>query len=107
MSLSFDLYVVRQVCVGDFNITHNLGRMAVYAGVYDCLWRPDEHGITTAAQVIEPLKTGIAKMEADPDFYRQFDAENGWGTYDNFLPWCKGVLAACEANPDAEISVSR
>lgn len=30
------------------NITHNLGRMAQAAGIYECLWRPEEHGITHA-----------------------------------------------------------
>ena len=107
MSLDFDLYAVRRVCVAEFNMTHNLGKMADAAGLYDCLWRPDENGITTAAQVIEPLKAGIAALKADPDRFRPLSASNGWGTYDQFLPWLKEVLAACEANPDAEISVSR
>ena len=36
-------------CVYSDNITHNLARMAEASGVYDIVWRPEEHGITTAA----------------------------------------------------------
>ena len=37
------------------NITHNLTKMADEAGIYECLWRPEEIGITKAGQLIEPL----------------------------------------------------
>jgi len=107
MSLDITLYAVRRTAVHDANITHNLGEMARAAGFYGAVWRPEENGITTAAQLIKPLREGIWKMEANPDHYRQFDAENKWGTYDDFLPWLRELLAACEKNPDAEVSVSR
>jgi hypothetical protein len=48
------------------NITHNLGGMASEAGIYGFLWRPEENGITTASQLIEPLERAITEMEADP-----------------------------------------
>lgn len=89
------------------NITHNFGRMAYAAGIYDCVWRPDENSITTAAQLIEPLQAGIAKMKAQPEYYRQFDTPNGWGTCDQFLPWLQEYLDACIANPDSPVTVSR
>ena len=38
------------------NITHNLGAMAREAGIYEACWRPEEIGITKAAQLIEPHK---------------------------------------------------
>ena len=89
------------------NMTHNLGRMASEAGVYDCLWRPDENGITTAAQMIEPLRAGIALLESDPERFKPLSASNGWGTYAQFIPWLKEVLAACEMYRDATVGVSR
>ena len=89
------------------NITHNLGRMAAEAGIYDVLWRPDEAGIERASQVADTLRVGITEMRADPERFRRFNAANGWGTYDQFLPWLKEYLAACEANPSARVRVSR
>lgn len=89
------------------NITHNLGRMADAAGIYKPLWCPEEIDITHARQLIEPLRTGLAQLKADPAHFEQFNAPNGWGLYVHFVPWVENYLAACEANPDAMVSVSR
>lgn len=89
------------------NITHNLNRMAREAGIYEVVWRPEEVGVTHARQLIEPLRGGIARLKADPAHFEQFNSSNGWGLYINFVPWLEQYLAACEANPDAEVSVSR
>lgn len=94
-------------CEFSANITHNLGAMADEAGIYKHLWRPEEIGVTHARQLIEPLRAGLALMRSDPARFRHFDAKNGWGTYEQFLPWIADYLAACEANPDSEIRVSR
>ena len=89
------------------NITHNLGKMAVAAGIYDFVWRPDENGITKASQLIEPLRDGLSRLKSNPIYYKQFDSENGWGSYKNFLPWIERYLNACQCNTDANIHVSR
>jgi len=89
------------------NITHNLGKMAREAGIYEACWRPEEIGITKAGQLIKPLRTGIALMKSDPARFQPLGSENGWGTYIQFLPWLEDYLAACEANPDADVSVFR
>jgi hypothetical protein len=89
------------------NITHNLNAMADEAGIYCVVWRPEENGITTARQLIEPLRVAIAKMKADPERFKKHNAANGWGLYEHFLPWLEEYLAACEASPDAMVSVSR
>ncbi len=89
------------------NITHNLGGMAEAAGIYQACWRPEEIGITTAGQLIEPLKAGLAALKADPEKFKVFNAPNGWGLYEHFVPWVEEYLAACERNPDATIRVSR
>jgi hypothetical protein len=107
MSLDIDLYAMRRTSIFEANITHNLGAMADAAGIYDCLWRAPENGFTLASQLIDPLTNGIAKMKADPAHFQQFNAKNGWGLYENFLPWLEKLLAACIENPDAEISISR
>ncbi len=113
MSLDIGLYIMvdvgrgpdslEKIALFDANITHNLNKMADEAGIYKYVWRPEELNIECANDLIEPLRAGIAKMEADPDHYKTFDAENGWGTYSDFLPWLRKYLAACEQYPGAMI----
>lgn len=107
MSLDVYLYANRRSEVYERNITHNLGRMAEAAGLYKALWRPDENGLTHAGQLIPILREGLANLEADPAHYRTFNPENGWGNYEGLVKFVREYLAACEANPDAEIEVSR
>jgi hypothetical protein len=92
--------------VYEANITHNLGRMADAVGIYKCLWHPDELGITKASQLIEPLRAGLSLLLSDRDGFEQFNAENGWGTYEQFGPWLERLLQACEKFPDADVRVS-
>lgn len=106
MSLDVSLYVGDDR-VFDANITHNLTTMADKAGIYEPVWRPEEVGIVVASQLIEPLRKGIDTLAADPDFFATFDAENKWGTYEQFLPWLRKYLAACEENPTASVSAWR
>lgn len=96
-----------EVLVFDANITHNLTGMAEEAGIYQHLWHPEDIGITRAWQLIEPLRIGIALMKVERLRFKKHDAINGWGTYDNFVPWVEEYLAACERTPEAYVSVSR
>jgi len=92
--------------VFDCNITHNLCKMAKEAGIYTKLWHPEEEGITKAQEWINPLIMALADMRDRPDHFKKFDAPNGWGTYDDFVPWLQELLDACQAHPDAFIYVS-
>jgi len=107
--MSLDVYLTDETGeeVYSANITHNLNKMADAAGIYECLWRPDEHGITTAGQIIEPLSAGLAKLVTDKAKYEAFNPENGWGSWEGFVPWCASYLQACRDNPDALVRVSR
>lgn len=89
------------------NITHNLNRMAEAAGVYEPLWRPEEVGITKAGQLVPLLREGLAKLRSDRAYYETFNAPNGWGLYEHFVPWVNEYLQACEEYPEAAVSVSR
>lgn len=89
------------------NITHNLSQMAEAAGIYGALWSPKEIGITTAAQLVEPLTEGLAKLKANPKHFEQFNAANGWGLYEHFVPFVEKYLDACKNNPTARVRVSR
>lgn len=107
MSLDVTLTATRKTQVYWRNITHNLGRMADEAGIYRHLWRPEEINITTAGQLIDPLTVGLELLKSDPKRFKAFNAPNGWGTYENFVPFVEDYLEACRENPDAEVSVSR
>ncbi len=89
------------------NYTHNVIEMAEEAGIYDCVWRPDEHGLEIAAHIIGPLRKGIALMKADPERFKKLDPPNKWGSYDTFLPWLESYLAACEEWPAATVETCR
>lgn len=60
-----------------------------------------------ATQLIEPLKAGLALLKADPVRFKEFNAKNGWGLYEHFVPFVEKYLEACIANPDADVRVSR
>lgn len=89
------------------SITHNLVPMAKAAGIYGIVWHPAENGIKTAGQLIEPLRIAIKAMHDDPERFKVFDAPNGWGLYENFLPWLEKYLEACEQMPDAAVEANR
>jgi len=94
-------------CVFDWNITHNLNKMAGEAGIYGHLWRPDEIEVTKAHQLIEPLQNGLLLLKSDPARFKAFNPSNGWGDYDGLVNFVEKYLQACEQYPDADISISR
>jgi|JI10StandDraft_1071094.scaffolds.fasta_scaffold796363_2 hypothetical protein len=107
MSLDFYLKVVQPCTIYSANITHNLNQMAEAAGIYKALWRPDENGYETAGQIIPILEEGLAKLKANPKKFMKYNASNGWGTYEHFVPFVEEVLGNCREHPDALIEVSR
>jgi len=89
------------------NITHNLNKMAAEAGIYDALWRSDEQGWTKARNLIHDLQCGLSQLKGEPERFEKFNSPNGWGMYEHFVPFVEKYLAACIANPDADVEVSR
>ena len=109
------------------NITHNLGKMADEAGVYEALWRPhrlkegynilesdhqaewkfEEENKTTAKDIIPLLEKGLADLKSRPEHFEKFNSSNGWGTYEHFVTFVEKYLEACKEYPDAIIEVSR
>ena len=106
MSLDFYLMRTQPTEVFSRNITHNLTRMASAAGIYDALWHPENLKVTRAEQLIEPLAKGLALLEADPAKFKQYNAPNGWGMYEHFVPFVRACLEACREFPDAEVRTS-
>ena len=91
--------------VFEANITHNLTGMAREAGIYEACWSPEELNARKAKDITPFLEKGYKKMKEDPARFKKFDSPNGWGLYENFLPWVRNYLESCKDNPEANISV--
>jgi hypothetical protein len=107
MSLSLYLSEIKEVDVFERNITHNLGKMAREAGIYEVLWRPEEIGIDKASDMIPFLEKGVEALKSDPERFKELNPENGWGRYEGLLGFARDTLAACKEYPDARVSASR
>jgi len=82
MSLDVYLETIEGDLVYSANITHNLNQIANVAGIYKYIWRPEEIGIKTAKELIEPLTSGLNELLSNPEKHKQFNPENGWGNYE-------------------------
>jgi hypothetical protein len=114
MSLDVTLTKTMPTEVYGGNITHNLGKMAAQVKLwpsgltlYEVLWHPEKHNLTHAKDIAEMLDESYNILLVDPQHYRQFNPENGWGNYDNLCDFVYKYRSACWDNPDAEISVCR
>ena len=107
MGLDVYLKEVRPCTIWAIGITHNLTAMAEAAGLYECMWRPEEIGITLASQMVEPLELGIDALKKNKDVLETMNPENGFGSYEILLSVAQRYLAACVENPNAEVEVSR
>lgn len=106
MSLDFYLKNARNKQVFWANITHNLGEMAEAAGIYQCLWHPENGSIERARDMIPLLKEGLELLKSKPEYFKMFDSPNGWGTYENFVPFVEECLQACRKHRTARVEVS-
>jgi len=105
-SIASEPYIEEQVMYAD-NITHNLADMAKKAGLYKYLWRPDEVGCMHASDLISNLTKGLEALEDDPQYFKQFEPSNGYGTHKGLVVFVRNYLAACKEYPRTEISVNR
>ena len=113
MSLDVNLMVTQPVSVYSSNITHNLGKMAGSVilsngnTLYEVLWRPDEHAWKFARDISEMLDEGLNILMSDPQKYKAYNPENGWGDYDGLVSFVYRYRNACWDTPDAELSICR
>lgn len=112
--------------VFDYNITHNLTEMANACGLYEPLWRPhllksnwietkdydkecrfETDNPSEAWEIVAKLKEGIKELKSNPEKYKKYNPDNGWGSYEGLLRFAEEYLKACENYPNAIIGVSR
>ena len=109
------------------NITHNLGKMAAEAGIYEALWRPyqlkpgydipeddydaeykyEEANPVKAHEIIAIIEKGLEDMKKRPKRYEKFNSPNGWGMYHNFVPWIERYLKALKEYPESFVECDR
>lgn len=108
--MSLDVYLeVDDETVYSANITHNLGKMAsaVSDFFYKAMWRPEELNAVYAQDIIHDLRSGTSRLVTSPIYYKQFDAPNGWGSYDNLVAFAINYIEACQKYPNAKVKVWR
>ena len=106
--MSYDVYVNCHTCGADLirpeghnNMTSNLAKMWGEAGAP----LRDFDGLAAVA-VIPRLRAAIDSLRDEPDYYRTFNPENGWGSYEHCLDFLERILAACCRDPQGTIRVS-
>jgi hypothetical protein len=85
------------------SITHNLRAMAEYAGLKNVTWDAHKHNYTLAKELIPELSKGLLFLIKNKEECQKFNASNGWGMYEHFLPFIAALLDACIQNPDTRI----
>jgi len=91
MSLDVTLIDVIPTEVYEANITHNLAIMAKAAGIYYCLWRPNEIGIKKAGELVAPLELGVKTMKTDVGKFEALNPSNGWELISNLFLGSKDI----------------
>lgn len=101
------------------NLTHNLTKMAgeckaelYFRGLatkegstptlYDLLWHPEETlGIKEPTiEYMQELVSCYKRLLKHPDYYRKYNPENGWGSYDGLVMNLKKYIEALMAISD-------
>lgn len=92
-------------------ITHNLNRMADFAGLYKALWRPEElfplKEKIYAEDLIETIGEGLKFLKENKEECEKLNPENGWGTYENLVQFTENYYKNLKMHPKSEIEVCR
>jgi hypothetical protein len=51
--------------------------------------------------------SALRLLKSDPARFRAYNAPNGWGLYEHFVPFVEQYLEACREHPDATVKASR
>ena len=77
------------------------------ATLYHVLWRPDECGWKYARDIGDLLHEAYNILISDPEKYKEYNPENGWGSYEGLVDFVYDYRAACWDYPEAELRISR
>lgn len=92
------------------NITHNLGKMArecriigtcnydadsATVTLYDLLWHPEELKVSTPTlDYLSDLMECYKSLMQSPDFFKQWNPDNGWESYEGLVRNTKNYIKA-------------
>jgi len=67
----------------------------------------EELGIREAAELERYLEEGVAELERETDKYKEFNPENGWGSYEGLVDFVRSYIAKCREFPRATVKARR
>jgi len=102
--MGLNISLVNKEYLADMNITHNLTPMWKKAGIYDALYNSAEF---EAQEILPILIDGLADMVMNKEEYEKLNSPNGWGLYENAVPWLIELIQKCKDYPDSVIEISR
>lgn len=93
------------VSLADFNITHNLSKMAQECDLYRFTWQANKNGHTKGKHIVGGLVNAIEELKKRPNHFKKFEPSNGWGSYEGLLEFAEELLQACKDYPDIDLVV--
>lgn len=84
------------------NITWNVRELIAKSSGWE-IKNMDNNG--TAEEIGKMIEMGIKNLTKNPEKYRQYEAENGWGTIEGTLNFYRNLLEACKKHPYAYVFV--
>jgi len=85
------------------NITHNVNKMWMKAGIYDDLYGS---GGKKVSDVLFKLERGLVYMIDNPEIFIPLNPENGWGSYDGTVSWLRNLISELKQYPNGTIEIS-
>jgi hypothetical protein len=60
-----------------------------------------------SSEILPNLEAGLALMKTEPERFKPHSASNGWGTYEQAVPWLEDFIEQIKEYPDGVIGISR
>ena len=77
------------------NLTYNVGLMLRRAGIHPHILEGQ------MVKVVRPvIENAYMTMFENPDYFRQFEASNGWGTYESTMKFVSNLNVYLASAPD-------
>ena len=105
MKLDICLRQKKDIEIYHVHIEEDVSNPAKESGLYYPLYRPADKGWNKAKDLIQPLVSGIDKLESYPDYYKNLN-NSDVGKYTGLLKASKQLLEFCRDNPEARIEVN-
>lgn len=97
------------------NLTHNLAPMANKCGykdesttLYTLLWHPENvlgEDCKVTKEYYYKLVDFYGLLESNPDYYKQFNPKNGWGSYEQLISAVEKLMCTITPNLHKHITI--